>query len=429
MKTIKKHLKNFLKKHENLRLIVRKVMWRVKEKEFDRISDKAEIDDKLILFETFMGRQYGCNPKAIYEYMINDPAFDDFKFVWAFVETEKAKEFPPLKRSEIVRVRSRKYYELCARVKYLVTNSAIDYRIQRKPGQVFMQTWHGTPLKRLRCDIEAEKGNVNNTLEEIKLKNDMDVVRYNLFLSPSAFASEKFISSFNMKELGLESIIREIGYPRNDFLFTYTEEDVAEIKRSLNIPEGKKVILYAPTFRDNEHDGAGYTYDVHIDLNRMREILGDDYVILFRVHYFVADRFDFDAFSDFVIDASKLDDITPLYVISDVLITDYSSVFFDYSNLRRPMLFYMYDLEDYAEGIRGFYFGIDEIPGPKIQKEQELIDWLKKLEGDPYGKAYFDEYGEVFDRFTEKFAPLEDGKASKRAVECLLQTGSEENES
>ncbi len=144
------------------------------------------------------------------------------------------------------------------------------------------------------------------------------------------------------------------------------------------------------------------------------------------MHYFVASRFDFDKYTDFVINVSNLDDITPLYTISDVLITDYSSVFFDYSNLKRPMLFYMYDLDDYAEGIRGFYFDIDEIPGPKIRTEEELIGWIKRLAGEPYGKAYFDEYGEVFDRFIEKFASLEDGDASRRAVEYLLQEGEKE---
>lgn len=427
METIKKHLRNFLKKHENLRLIVRKVKWRLEEKDYKKTAEAVDIDDKLVVFETFMGRQYGCNPKAIYEYMISCPEYDDYKFVWVLKEPTEDIRKKVLERAEIVTWGTKKYYEICARAKYIVTNSALNYRIKRKPGQVIMQTWHGTPLKRLRCDIEAEKGNVNNTLDEIKIKNDMDVIRYNLFLSPSAFASEKFISSFNMKELGIENIVRETGYPRNDYLFHFTEEEAAKLKEDLGIPRGKKVILYAPTFRDNEHDGTGYTYNLHLDFEKLKRELGDDYIVLLRVHYFVASRFDFDKYTDFVINVSNLDDITPLYTISDVLITDYSSVFFDYANLKRPMLFYMYDLEDYAEGIRGFYFDINEIPGPKIKTEEELVGWIRKLDGEPYGKAYFDAYGEVFRRFTEKFAPLEDGNASQRAVESLLQEGKNNN--
>lgn len=422
METIKKHLRNYLKKHEKLRLVVRNVKWHLEEQEYKKVADKVKIDDKLVLFETFMGRQYGCNPKAIYEYMISRPEFADYRLVWALTEPEKAAEFEKLKRAETVKVKTKQYYETFAAAKYIITNSALNYRIYRKPGQIICQTWHGTPLKRLRCDIVAEKGNVNNTLEEIKIKNDMDVVRYSYFLSPSAFASEKFISSFNMKELGIEDIVIETGYPRNDFLFNYTGEEAAEIRASLGIPADKKVILYAPTFRDNEHDGAGYTYDVHLDFDRLREELGEEYVFLFRAHYFVANRFNFDRYPGFVIDASRLDDITPLYVISDVLITDYSSVFFDYANLKRPILYYMYDLDDYAEGIRGFYLDIDEIPGPKIRTEDELVAQIKTLskEGE-YGAGWFREHGEVFDEFIRKHAYLEDGKASDRVVKMLLR--------
>lgn len=422
METIKKHLRNYLKKHEKLRLMVRKIKWRIEEKEYRKTAAATEVDEKLILFETFMGRQYGCNPKAIYEYMLGRPEFEGYRFAWVFWEPEKAKAIPQLKNAEIVPAKTRKYYEYCAAAKYIVTNSALNFRIARKPEQVFIETWHGTPLKRLRCDIEAEKGNVNNTLNEIKIKNDMDVVRYNYFLSPSAFATEKFISSFNMKELNIEDIVIETGYPRNDFLFNYTEEEAADIRRSLNIPEGKKVILYAPTFRDNEHDGTGYTYDVHIDFDRLQKEIGDEYVILFRAHYFVANSFNFEKYKGFIIDASRLDDITPLYVVSDMLITDYSSVFFDFANLRRPMLFYMYDLDDYAEGIRGFYFDIDEIPGPKLRTEDELISQIKALgHGEDYGKQWFDEYGETFNSFVEKFTYLEDGHASERVVRKMME--------
>lgn len=421
METIKKHLRNYLKKHEKLRLLARRVKWKLEEKDYNKIAKKNKVDEKLVLFETFMGRQYGDNPRAIYEYMKSRPEYDGLRYVWVLENPEKAAEYEQLKGAEIVKAKTHRCFEYYAEAKYIVTNSALNYRVSRKPEQVFIQTWHGTPLKRLRCDIEAEKGNVNNTLNEIKIKNDMDVVRFNYFLSPSAFATEKFISSFNMKELGIENIVVETGYPRNDFLFNYTADDVAEIKNSLGVPEGRKVILYAPTFRDNQHDGSDYTYDVHLDFDRLKKEIGDEYVILFRAHYFVASQFNFEKYEGFVYDASGLDDITPLYVISDVLMTDYSSVFFDYSNLHRPMVFYMYDLKDYAEGIRGFYFSIDEIPGPKITTEDELIDYIKALgEGQNYGENYFAEYGEIFDRFIKKFAYLEDGKASERVAKILL---------
>ena len=147
-------------------------------------------------------------------------------------------------------------------------------------------------------------------------------------------------------------------------------------------------MLYAPTFRDNQHDGSGYTYDTHLDFDRLREEFGDEYVILFRAHYFVANQFDFSRYEGFVYDVSALDDITPLYLISDLLITDYSSVFFDYANLKRPVLFYMYDLEQYANDIRGFYFSLDELPGPILKTEDELVDAIRRVEETPVWKYY-----------------------------------------
>lgn len=414
MEIIKKHLRNFLKKHHRMRILVRKVYGRYKEKKYRRIASKIPVDEKMVLFETFMGRQYGCNPKAIYEYMISDSRFDDYNLVWALIAPEKAKDYDALNRAEIVEMKSKKYFETCARAKYIITNSNLDNRIVKKQGQVFIQTWHGTPLKRLRCDIEAEKGNVNNTLEEIRFKNDVDVVRYDYFISPSEYATDKFASAFNLKKLGKENILIETGYPRNDLMFNFDESYADSVRESLGINKNKKVILYAPTFRDNQHDGAGYVYDTHLDFKRLQQAIGDEYVVLFRAHYFVANQFDFDKYTGFVYDVSDLDDITPLYTISDLLITDYSSVFFDYANLSRPIIFYMYDLDEYAEGIRGFYIDINELPGPIIENEEELPAAIKEALSGSFRP------NEKYARFNEKYNYLDDGNASRRVVEIAL---------
>ncbi|MDD4199953.1 MAG: CDP-glycerol glycerophosphotransferase family protein [Eubacteriales bacterium] len=412
MNKLKKYGRKILRHFPGLRLLVRKVYGGAKESKYRKLTEKRKVDNKLVLFETFMGRQYGCNPKAIYEYMISDNRFDDFRFVWALRETEKAENIPELQRAETVEIKSQKYFETCAQAGYIVTNSNLDNRIIKKEGQVFLQTWHGTPLKKLRCDIEAESGNANNSLEEIKYRNDVDVVRYDYFISPSAYCTEKFTSAFNLKNLNRENIIIETGYPRNDILFNYEASRPAEIRKKLGIPEDKKVIMYAPTFRDNKHDGAGYVYDTHIDFDRLRRELSDEYVILFRAHYFVANQFDFEKFRGFVYDMSYLDDITELYLITDLLITDYSSVFFDFANLKKPMIFYMYDLEEYANEIRGFYFDIDEIPGPKVKTEDELINEIRNTSlWSP---------DEKYRKFNEKFNYLDDGNASRRVVDIMI---------
>lgn len=413
LETIKKYIRKYLIKHGKQRVFVRKVHVAEKKWLYKRRSRNVEMDDKTVVFETFMGRQYGCNPRAIYEYMLSDPRFKDFKYIWIFNDPKsKTDLFPQLEGVETLSKEDRSYYGKMASAKYVITNSNLDYGVTPGEGQIFLQTWHGTPLKRLRCDIAAEHGNAINSIEEIHSKNNLDVVRYDYFLSPSPFATDKFRTAFNLEALGKATILTETGYPRNDILFNYREEDVVKLKEELGIPADKKVILYAPTFRDNKHDGKDYVYDLRMDMDLMQKELGDEYVMLFRVHYFVADNFDFSKYEGFVYNVTALDDISQLYIISDLLITDYSSVFFDFANLRRPIVFYMYDKEDYADDIRGFYIDLEELPGPIVTEEKDLISEIKNI--DP-GK-----WTDKFNEFNKKYNPLEDGNSSKRVVELLF---------
>jgi CDP-glycerol glycerophosphotransferase len=181
------------------------------------------------------------------------------------------------------------------------------------------------------------------------------------------------------------------------------------------VPEGKKAILYAPTWRDDQHvSGKGYTLSLPVDFEKLRRELGDDHVILFRAHYFVANEFDFERYAGFVVDVSGVSDINDLYVASDLLVTDYSSVFFDYANLERPIVFYMYDLEAYATELRGFYLDLDELPGPIVQTEDELVAAIRSADTpDP-------ELVERYHRFNERFTYLDDGHASERVIERVI---------
>lgn len=419
---VEKYVKGFLKKHALLRKKARVLNTYVKKKWYISISKKHNIDNHKVLFETFMGRQYGCNPRAIYEYMISDDRFKNYKFVWAFENPDDKKSFTELERAETVKYKSKDYYRAYASAKYIITNSNIDYHIVKKKGQVFMQTWHGTPLKKLRCDIEAEYGNVNNTLDEIKMKNALDVVRYDYFLSPSRFASEKFKSAFNLRQLKKENIIVETGYPRNDLMFNYTDVEIEKILNELGIKTDKKILLYAPTYRDNQHEsGKGYVYNLYLDFDRMYKEIGDQYIILFRAHYFIANQFDFEKYKGFVYNVSDLDDITKLYLITDVLVTDYSSVFFDYANLKRPMIFYMYDLDEYEREIRGFYIDLNELPGPIVKSENELIESIKSINSEFL-------HNEKYDKFNKKYNYLDDGEASKRVSELIIDNRSDTDE-
>lgn len=369
------------------------------------------IDEKKVYFQTFSGRGYSDSPKAMYLYMKDAPEYRDYSFVWSFREPEKY-EFLTDDRTMVVKYRSRADNKALRTAKYWITNyRMLDHQHPRKE-QVYVQCWHGTPLKRLGYDLEASDNSMNS-IREIRSKYRTDAHKFSYIISPSPFCTEKFATAWNLIRTHQTDKIVEEGYPRNDRLIHYSPEEKSDILRELGIDDNRKIILYAPTWRDNQHtSGEGYTYKTEVDFDKLRDSLGDDYVILFRAHYLVANSFDFARYKEFVIDVSKYSDINDLYIAADLLITDYSSVFFDYANLRRPMIFYMYDLEQYANELRGFYLSLDELPGPIVKEENALIEAVKESE------VWTPDY--KFEKFTARFNPKDDGHASERTLHRII---------
>lgn len=352
------------------------------------------IDDKAVLFISFMGEQYSDNPRAFYEEMIRDPRYRDFKYYWVFKDKSKFESIPSLKKAQIVSYGSVAYYLACAKAKYWISNARMKNELRIRKGQVYVQTWHGTPLKKLGFDIGViDFKDIGGGLSELKANYLKDAKRYSYIISPSAFYTEKITSAFGLRRIAKENIFLEYGYPRNDFLFTHSQADVDEIKRELKIAPDKKIILYAPTFRENSLKNNSYHQSLMLDFERLKRELSSEYVILFRLHYYVSSILDLSGYDDFLIDVSSYYDISSLYVISDILITDYSSVFFDYSNLQRPIIFYMYDLDEYSSHMHDFYIDFKELPGPIVYTEDELIEKIhdKSIEDYDYS-AFNDKY-------------------------------------
>jgi len=416
-KKLKKNLTEIAKKNLIFRSIIRKTQYLYRFVHYKVITLGKKVDDKLVIFACFGGKSYTCSPKAIYEYMQSDEKYSDYKFVWAFKEPENYKYLEENKNTKVVRIGKKEYKKVMASAKYWIFNYKIPEYMYPKKKQVFVQCWHGTPLKRLGCDL-LHYDNALNTVKGIKKRYKIEAKKFDFFISPSDFATEKFISAWNLKEIGKEDIILQEGYPRNDFLYNFKDEDIRKIKNELGIENiNKKIILYAPTYRGDQHkSGVGYVYKEEVDFERMQKELGNDFIILFRPHYFVANQFDFEKYKGFVFDVSNVDDVNHLYVISDILITDYSSVFFDYANLKRPMIFHMYDLEHYRDESNGFYFDVnEELPGKITRTDDELIEEIKRI-----NKEFT--YDEKYKKFNEKFNYLDDGMASKRVVEKVVKT-------
>lgn len=417
---IKKILVDISKKNKFIRKILRTII-NIKNKIYFKLNTIGiNADEKTVIFGCFNGRSYCDSPKAIYKYMLTDRRFEEFNYIWVFKEPNKHKYLEENKNTKVISVKGKKYVQAMAKAKYWIFNYKIPDYIYPKKDQIFVQCWHGTPLKRLGCDLQ-HFDNALNTIEGMKKRYNEETKKFSYFLSPSKFASEKFISIWNMKENKKQDCVLELGYPRNDYLYNYTDNDIKTIKSKLGIENcTKKILLYAPTYRDNQHtSGIGYTYKTEVDFDKLKEELSDEYIILFRSHWLVANLFDFEKYKDFIYNVSDYDDIDELYVVSDLLITDYSSVFFDYANLKRPILFYMYDLEEYRDNIRGFYLDIEDLPGPILKTEEELIENIKTISEDFYNEKY--------KKFNDKFNYLDDGQASKRVVDKIFTFNDETN--
>lgn len=414
MKKIRVFLFNLAKKNKTLRIFFRNTLNLKNKLKYSYYKTKYKMDDKTILFEAFGGRNYTCSPKAIYEKMLTMKEFKDYTFVWSFIDPSKH-EVKKDKRLKIIKSKSKEYYKYISISKYWIVNSIIEEGITKKKNQVYVQCWHGTPLKRLRYDIVVNGASLNS-VEEIRKRNDIDAKKFDYFISPSKYCTEKFTSAFNLKALGKENIIIEEGYPRNDFLFNKTKKDIDAIKKKLGLPLDKKVIFYLPTFRDNQHtSGVGYTYKLGIDFDSLKKKFSKEYVILFSPHYFIENSIDLTKYKGFIYNVARYDEINELYLVSDIIMTDYSSVFFDYANLKRPMLFYMYDIDDYKGNLRDFYISLDELPGPIAKTQDELENNLKNIDKE------FKKNKEKYEKFNEKYNYLDDGNASERVIKVIFK--------
>lgn len=402
---------NYLKKYPKLFKFVKNIVTKVKKIGYKYGKGLIKVDEKMVIFDSFLGKGYSCNPRSIYEEMLSQEKFNDWKFIWVMRKPSSLQ----LDRGEVVRYNSLKHFYYLAKSKYWIFNSKTPSYMYKKSNQIYLQTWHGTPLKKLARDIEIGENatfyRTQMSKDDMVKTYDQDVEKYNYLISPNEYSTDKFISAFGV---GRDKII-ETGYPRNDILTNYDKELVESIKDNLGIDKSKKVILYAPTWRDNIYDVKGYSFTPKVDFKKWREVLGDDYFVIYKPHYLIVNNIDQEGLEDFVYFSKATDSINELYLVSDLLITDYSSVFFDYSILRRPMLFYMFDLDEYDENIRGFYIDINDLPGPIIQDEDVLLSNIKDLD------TVVNDYKIKYERFTRQICSLEDGHASERVVDLVFE--------
>lgn len=313
-------------------------------------------DDELVLFVSFMGLGFNDSPRAIYDYMRSNPAYEQYRCVWAF---ENPGKFPEL---ETVRIDSFAYFLTALKAKYWVTNTNIERGLRfKKKGQKYLNTWHGVTLKHIGNDVAGRNDFNFDLVDHLCVCGDYD--------------ERVFASAFRARE---SSYLR-CGLPRNEELWNAAEEQKQSARKKLDIPEGKKVILYAPTWRESTDGGKSYEIRPPIHFDEWKKELGGEYIVLFRAHHQTTKVLGVE-YDDFVREASSYPAVNDLMIAADILITDYSAIAFDFSILCRPIFCYAYDYDSYLAE-RGTYFAIDEkYPNKSCRTEDELLARIKTMD-------------------------------------------------
>ncbi|ADB34195.1 CDP-glycerol:poly(glycerophosphate) glycerophosphotransferase [Kribbella flavida DSM 17836] len=351
-----------------------------------------------IVYNAFGGR-YCDNPRALYEELV--ARAPDHEHLWTAAPAYR-QGFPAGVRT--VPYGSDACIEALESADYVVSNDHLPLDWKKRSGTVFLQTWHGTPLKRIHHDVRwAPEGR----LERL----DEDVATWNHLLSPNRASTERLRTAF-----GFSGELHETGYPRNDLLSSPRQATVrAEVRDQLGIAEGTTAVLYTPTWRDDQVFAADQPdFTLQLDLDDFARRLGRDHVLLLRVHSMVADRLAVPAGAP-VVDVSNFPDVRDLYAAADVLITDYSSTMFDFAVTGRPIVYFTYDLENYRDQLRGFYFDLAEVaPGPLLRTSADVVDALLDL--DQVTASHRDAYA----AFRQAFCHLEDGHATDRVIDRIF---------
>ncbi|MFB9768729.1 CDP-glycerol glycerophosphotransferase family protein [Lactiplantibacillus modestisalitolerans] len=376
---------------------------------FNIIATLRPVKKHLVLFEAFSGKVPMDNP--LYIYLALKKAHPEWQLIWGvkrrFLKEAKEKypEFNFIARFSL------DWLRVAPVAEYWVLNARMPYWLKKNKGTTFIQTWHGTPLKRLGLDIPNVSMPGTNTHNYYK-NFTTDSHRWDYLIAPNQFSKTIFKHAFDFKNHFLD-----YGYPRNDRL-VHDRNNLSEINRLKKKIIGRttgRVILYAPTWRDDFFIRKGmYKMSLPFSLQKIINQLGSNDTLIIRPHYLVAESIDISGFEHNV-HLCVDEDINDLYLISDLLITDYSSVMFDFAILNRPMLFYPYDLNHYQGDIRGFYFDYNEVPGPIVTSETDFMEKLNQF----LINGHYPEYSAKMASFRAKFTDWEHGTASQQVVKLI----------
>jgi CDP-glycerol glycerophosphotransferase (TagB/SpsB family) len=341
--------------------------------------------EQAVFFESYYGRNVSSNPRGIDRALaVLRPEITRY---WSVADGSV--EVPD--GATAVIEGSTAWWDARASARLLIVNDWLRKRYRERPGQTVLQTWHGTPLKKIALDRSGVR-------LPAAIATRRERARWNIMLAQNPFSAGAFRSSYDFR-----GPIWQEGYPRDDVLLT---GDAAAIRTRLGIPTRAKVVLYAPTWRDDRPGKVD-----HLDVAAFGEALGEGYVTLIRGHSRTMQPGS-DVVAPGVLDVTTYPDISELFLVADVLVTDYSSVMFDFSVTGKPLYFFVPDLEHYRDDLRGFYFDLLETaPGPVLTDPAQLVASILRPDPAAHAKRYA--------AWREKFNPRDDGHAGNRVVDRL----------
>ena len=410
-----------MQKNEELKVIMKKILKKLRGKKvknflkrarYWKYVEKKPIKSKTIMYQAYRPKIMAGNPYALFKELIHDAEYDEYVHYWIYgddsvLESECCKLYKNHPRVRFVKADSKEHMEALATCEYLVNNASLPSYWMKREDQIYINTWHGTPLKAL-----GKFANDRKTASITNAQRNFFMCDY--MVMPNQYTVDRMIESYDIKNM-IPGAIIDAGYPRVDLVMN-TDKD--RIRKALEEKLGedisdKKIALYAPTFRSVKGNSVDSSNETCLYVEEMIEKMPEDYVVFFKIHNMLAAYF---ADKENMMKRLIFDEIetNELLSVVDVLITDYSSIFFDYLCTRKPILFFAYDREEY-ESQHGLYVPLDSMPGAICYTVDDLIDNINAIENGTY------DYDEKYQKIFDEFAYNDDGHASKRCVDIIFK--------
>lgn len=372
--------------------------------QFAYYYEKEKLKENYIFYSSQCGKSWNGNPRAILDYLLNNKQFENFHHVILYNnvnDSEVLKYKEKYNNITFIKTSSKLYPKYAESCKYLIVDNTLSPYYIKKEGQIYANSWHSTLLKPLGKDTGLiwESDNISK-----------NCLQMDYFITPNEFTSDLFFKAYYTDTLFQGKIIN-VGYPRNDIIYNC---DKNEVRKKLNIKKEDKVIVYAPTWRGTISNMEKSATELLEQFNKIKDALGDKYVVLFKPHLMTYKCLKKDE-KELVVPNNI--ETNALLAVTDILITDYSGIFFDFLNTGKPIILFQFDREKYLNGRNSanFYLNLDDFPGPICHNTDDLIETIENIDNISH------KYSKKYEKYIERFVSHDDGNATKRVVDIIFK--------